>query len=392
MKRQKKIAQQSALCRTGIENNNPKQVELALMAGADVNDVDSTGKSLFYLACKQKNNAIYKLLITHKDMDVYARDSQDYTPLHVACALGLSATVTLILHKTPQAAILCTTREEIPLHIAASCGKKDCVTSLLAHDIRTINHQNTDENSALHLACWVKHFSTIQLLIEKGANPTIINKVQTTPLICLFSAQTDYTFLHAFFIKNQTLANIFIHTKDTQDNSQFHLCTAVVSIDVPKFELYLQFLLRYGLDIHARNKNSKRAIDLVCEKYNALEYEYHVMKFSNMKNHVINQAKILHIFLQVMSPHTPCALFKFIMEQQFKQILEEQNINNPELPKELIAHIINKYYVLNIETVIANKYKQNRAYCDDYYIENRHKIRQQQFINPKPKLLWSTYA
>jgi len=380
------VIHQEQICLTAIENNDSKQLKAALDAGADVNFTNIERKSLFYLASKENNKEILKILITHKDIDIYARDAEDFTPLHTACELGLTTTVQSILNNAPQTANMCSKKEWIPLHTAAYFGQRDCVNILLTHDIKIINHQDDNNNTALHIACWARRFNTMLLLIHKGADPIIKNNQQTTPLICIFSADNE-NLLQYYLSKFPRCAHTLIHTKDTQDNSQFHLCTTITSIDPVRFERYLQFLTRYGLNIHARNKNGKRAVDLACDAYDTLSKQYNVMQSSDLKKKIINQEQIMHAFLRYIAPRTSYALFKETLEL-FAHLLQQQNINNQELSKRLIAHIMCNFYALHIETIIAQKFKNKPAYYD-CCIENKQKIRQQLFNKPEPKLLWS---
>ncbi len=370
------------LCLQGIAKNNPNQVKIALLAGADVNHIISDGKSLFYLACeKNSNEEIYKLLITHENIDINSRNSYSATPLYVACELGLTTTVASMLSKAPQTANICSRGGSIPLHVAAYHGKKDCVTLFLSHDIRTSNHQDYGGFTALHQACNVRQLDTIKLLIEKDADPTIKNNYQVTPLTRLFSVcYDDLNLFYSFLADNPSVAKKIIHKKDKQKNNQFHLCATIQGILEPKFDSYLLFLASHNLDINARNNEGKRAVDLAYEKYTKLYNFYTIEKLHNMYKDVTNQEQVMHAFLRFISPHTPCALFKTMLEQQ--------SANGHTLPEELLVHIIRNYYELNIETIVAKKYKHNKKYYDDY-IENKNQIKQQLLAKPELHLLWS---
>jgi ankyrin repeat protein len=300
---------QEQLCLDAIENDNPQQLNIALTRGADVNYTNCDRKSLFYLARKKNNPIILEILITHENIDIYSRDSEDFTPLHIACELGLHTTVESILKKDPQTACMCSKQENIPLHIAAYNWQKDCAELLLSHNINTINHQDNYNNTALHFVCSQMpslrnpkpHFDTIKLLLERGADPTIKNNQQVTPLIYFFSCSYGH---NLFLIQNPNIAHTFIHTKDKDDNSQFHLCATATAINPARFEQYLHFLTNHGLDIHSRNKYGKRAIDLAYDVYN----HYNAMPSPDMKKFMV-QKQIMYTFLRVISPHIEYALF-----------------------------------------------------------------------------------
>jgi hypothetical protein len=231
------------------------------------------------------------------------------------------------------------------------------------------------------MACSRKQLNVIKLLIEKDANPTIkSNNYQTTPLIHFFSAYNDdLNLFYSFIADNPFIASKLIHTKDTQKNSQLHLCAVITSIVAPKFELYLPFLTSHGLNIHSRNKDGKRAVDLACEKYTKLYNFYTIEKSPNIYKAVTNQEQVMHAFLCFTSPHTQCALFTHLLQQY--------SADDMPLLKELITSIAHMYYELNIETIIANKYKYSREYYNDF-IENKNEIRRQLLAKPELHLLW----
>ena len=378
------ITRLSELCIHAVNDRNAIELKKALDAGADVNYKDSDGKSLFYLASQTSNNMNQLLneLIMHENIDLSSRDLHESTPLHWACKLGLTPTVQSMLIKNPQAANMYDKNGAIPLLTAAYFGKKDCVTLLLSHNIKTINHQNYNGYTALHDACCQKHLSIVKLLIEEGANPTIKNYTQAmTPLMLLcLSYAFNWDAFYAFINDHPSIAHELIHAKDAQNNSQLHLCTAIDAILTSKFDLYLQFLTSHGLDIHSRNNDGKTAMGLACDEYNTCYNQYIAKKKSKLKEIVTTQEKIMHAFLRLTSPHTPCVLFKHILHQH--------SADGLELPEELIALIMCDYYALNIETIVAQKYRHDNTYYDDY-IENKQKIRQQLLAKPKPKLLWS---
>jgi ankyrin repeat protein len=412
------IIRLSELCVTAINNFNHTELKKALDEGADVNYKNSDGKSLFYLACQIPNNINQLVeLITHPSINLNSLDSGGNTPLHIACRLGLTPTVKTMLGKDSQMAKLCNNVKTTPLLAAILSQQKDCVETILSYDISTINHHNNhgdvplieargqvdiikllieyganinihnyEGNTLLHLQCecWNLDFDMIKLLIENGAHPTIQNNNQGTPLIRIFSVNRDddnrLDSFYSFCAENPAVADILICQKDENGNSQLHLCTAIANINEPKFEQYLQFLTDYDLSIHSRNKDGKRAIDLACEEYHALHHQYMAKKTDQLKGMLTIQERIMHAFLRHISPHTPCALFKHTFKQQ--------NTHGYEFPRELVTHIMYDYYALNIETIVAKKYKCDHKYYDDF-IENKHEIRQNLLKEPEPRLLWS---
>ena len=361
------------LCLLGIEDNNAKQVRKALLAGADVNYTNSNGESFFYLAMKKDNEHITIELITHKDIDLNVQDKYKYTPLHAACEFGLSGTVASMISKNSQATDARDHWGCTPLHIASAYGQEDCIDLLLNHNISNINWQDyDDENTALHIACVRKNFNCTKLLLKKNAATTIKNNNQATPLVRLFSCTNDVE-LYRFFTNEPLTANQLIHSTGNEYNNQLHLCTKLHPINYDKFEKYLLFLISCGVGINARNKNGKRPIDLACDEYNSCYNFYITRKFPEAKKILDNQEAIMHAFLR-FTPSVSCADFQTILELF-------------SLPQELKNYIGQIYYKLNIDTIIAKKYKHDKNYYDDF-IENKNEIRNKLIAHLEPNLLW----
>ncbi|HLW72833.1 MAG TPA: ankyrin repeat domain-containing protein [Candidatus Babeliales bacterium] len=366
-----KPSRATQLCLAGIEDNNAEQVRQALLAGADVNHTNSNGESLFYLATKGSNgNKIIIELITHEKIDLNVQNKYECTPLHVACQLGLSETVASIIKRNSQAINARSGYGCTPLHIASTHEQKDCIDLLLDHSISNINWQTYEGHTALHLVCARKNFNCIKLLLKKNADTTIKNNNHLTPLVTLFSYTDDVEF--GDFINTEPLTvSQLIYSTDNEYNNQLHLCTKLEFINYDKFEKYLLFLISRGVGINARNENGKRPVDLACDEYNSCYNFYSTHKFSTAKNILDNQEAVMHAFLR-FTPSISCANFQTILER---------------LPQDLKNYIGQIYYALNIDTIIAKKYKHNKNYYDDF-IENKNTIKQNLLTHPKPNLLW----
>lgn len=92
-------------------------------------------------------------------------------PLHLACLLGSSPLVELLLSKS-QNRDSTVGHFERPL-FAAIQGKHSHITSLLLQHAPTLNHVHAEYGTALHHACTVGDASSAKLLLEHGASTTI---------------------------------------------------------------------------------------------------------------------------------------------------------------------------------------------------------------------------
>eukprot|EP00040_Diaphanoeca_grandis_P016728 m.86676 g.86676 ORF g.86676 m.86676 type:complete len:457 (-) comp25988_c0_seq1:87-1457(-) len=150
-----------------------------------------------------------------KHFDVNKAGKDGFTPLHQALERSDSALAHQLLKKPFQAnqAIATSKLQLYPCHIAAKSGFQDvlkvmekanleftsktgatalmcavdsssvrCVEFLLQSGVGNVNGCNTDDNSALHLACEAGDNEILDALIKAGADVNAINKKGYTPL------------------------------------------------------------------------------------------------------------------------------------------------------------------------------------------------------------------
>jgi ankyrin repeat protein len=139
-------------------------------------------------AWKYTHSLVVRLL-DEKGADVNGTRRDGSSALHVAASLDIL--IALLDRGADPTRVNQRTRS--PLMQQAFYGTADVVVRLL-QDPRvraTVNMQNLDGNTALHLACWndrVTHeesASKVQSLLEADANPTIAGNDGITPMDCL---------------------------------------------------------------------------------------------------------------------------------------------------------------------------------------------------------------
>lgn len=330
-----------------------------------INICDSEGNSCLHLLCEQENNNSKKIMLflLSKDFinpNIY--NNAKRTPLHIATIKGFTNYIQILIdHKTDT--LMRDYHGQTPCHSACYSGKIKNVKLLT--DIKKINSQDYAQDTLLHHACLGGHTKIIKFLLKQGACPTIKNRYQLTPLA---NAYLDsQTFNYSPSLKKLLLK------KDKYGNTQLHLATLIINFTL--FDSYLSFLVTNGLSVWERNKKKQLPVDCACKEYARLYKEYMTTKRSYLLNGLEEQERTMHAFLRLTSSKAECALFTEV-------------INNI-LPNDLLPLIACYYYGLNIETIVANKYKHND---NDYYInyiENKNEIRKQLLEKPEPKLLWS---
>lgn len=73
-----------------------------------------------------------------------------------------------------------------PIHYAVWCNDVSAAAGLLAHDpgtVLTLRTSDSMSSTALHLSAGLGLLSMTQLLLEHGADPSLLNGDQQTPLV-----------------------------------------------------------------------------------------------------------------------------------------------------------------------------------------------------------------
>uniref|UniRef100_A0A8C6E0L6 Ankyrin repeat domain-containing protein 26 n=1 Tax=Moschus moschiferus TaxID=68415 RepID=A0A8C6E0L6_MOSMO len=108
------------------------------------------------------------------------RDKMNRTALHLACACGHSAVVTLLLERKCLLN-LCDGENKTALMKAIECQEEECATLLLEHGADP-NVMDVSGNTALHYAVFSQNVSLAAKLLSYDANIEARNKDDLTPL------------------------------------------------------------------------------------------------------------------------------------------------------------------------------------------------------------------
>ena len=189
-----------------IQNDNLNQLRLLLDLGHDINQIDDQGDTLLHLAVEYNCKKIVELLIAN-GADVSANGSWG-TPLHLAAEQNLPEMVMLLIKHGADINIK-NDLLDIPLHAAVEGDSKVIIGMLVAQGAH-LNTKNifgetplhkaiewesweatnalitdgVDLNAKLHgetslsIASGISYIKLIDLLISKGADPTLLPKNQ----------------------------------------------------------------------------------------------------------------------------------------------------------------------------------------------------------------------
>ena len=177
-----------------IKNNDIIAVNNLLKEGVNPNFQDEDGFSPLHRAIEKNNLDLVKALLSNKDIDKEIKLPQDRiasdgwylggdTPLLYASYLGNPQIVSALLDANCNIRARDDIDGAMAIHIAAANGNNEVINLLLNKDKTLINEvDNNGEDTPLHWAIMKNFDSTVELLLNNGANPTQRNSSSQTPL------------------------------------------------------------------------------------------------------------------------------------------------------------------------------------------------------------------
>lgn len=146
-----------------------------------------------HLACARGNLAAVTILLKCKNIDINIQDENQETPLHEASVSGHHKIVEKLLenmaHDDFSAFNPQNSESKTPLHFACHEGKVEVVQMLLDHvdyDVHKtsllIETKDNENNTALHLACENGNKTVVSYLVAKGANCLALKLDDVSPM------------------------------------------------------------------------------------------------------------------------------------------------------------------------------------------------------------------
>ncbi|XP_062579112.1 serine/threonine-protein phosphatase 6 regulatory ankyrin repeat subunit B-like [Saccostrea cucullata] len=180
------------------QNGHDNTVQLLLNSGANINLCDNNGASPLYIACYNGHDNTVQLLLNN-GADIILSDNDGFSPLCIACYNGHDSTIQLLINNGADIN-LCNKYGASPLHIACQNGI-DSTVQLLLNNGAEINLCDENGDSPLYtvqgtnflvimdmiarplyVACHNGHESTVQLLLNNGADINLCDNEGASPL------------------------------------------------------------------------------------------------------------------------------------------------------------------------------------------------------------------
>ena len=148
-----------------------------LKNGLDPNTVAPNGDPLLVIAAREKSDKVAAALASAANVDLEKEDKAGENALMLASLNGDVALVKLLIDKGAEVS----KKGWAPMHYAATNGQDAVVKVLLDHDAY-IDTASPNGTTPLMMAARGNHATTVNLLLDQGADPQVKNQLGLTAL------------------------------------------------------------------------------------------------------------------------------------------------------------------------------------------------------------------
>ena len=161
-----------------IQRDDPQSLSALLRRGFDPNTLDAKGQSCLFLALRYPSPKVVDVLLKTPKIKVETRTPQDESPLMMAAMRGELKLAAALIDKDADVNKTGWT----PLHYAASSTQGDQlgVAKLLIENAAYIDAASPNGSTPLMMAAMYGNTSTLKLLLDEGADPTLKNQLGLT--------------------------------------------------------------------------------------------------------------------------------------------------------------------------------------------------------------------
>ncbi|XP_048577386.1 transient receptor potential cation channel subfamily A member 1 isoform X2 [Nematostella vectensis] len=163
---------------------SPESINLLLGKNCEIDAKDANDQCPLHIAASNGSVEAARILAHHSPEAVFSRDSYGHTPIHKAASHGYWKTCEALL-KNMSSTRLRDLNFQTPLHSAVTSGSIQTVKTFLGRTMDSnvlLEMQDSNGNTALHLACANDEVKIVKLLLDEGADVTMRNKDDKTCL------------------------------------------------------------------------------------------------------------------------------------------------------------------------------------------------------------------
>ncbi|XP_067653208.1 putative ankyrin repeat protein RF_0381 [Haliotis asinina] len=148
--------------------------ELLLESGADPSAVNRNGDNILHVACKGDREEIVKHVLKLHTLDINCRGDKGKTPLLVSAECSTYGVFKLLLEGGANLLAVDNDGNSI-LHFASMGEDEETVKHILKLHVVDINCRGSKGMTPLLLAARQSTFSVCELLLDSGADPSVVN-------------------------------------------------------------------------------------------------------------------------------------------------------------------------------------------------------------------------
>ena len=160
-----------------VKFDDVSEVNKQLANGMDPNLVDQYGMPILVIAAREKSDNVAAALIANPKTDIEKLDSAGENAMMLAALNGDVDLVKLLISKGAEV----NKKGWAPLHYAATNGQDEVAQLLIDHSAY-IDAGSPNGTTPLMMAARGNHITTVKVLLDAGADPTIKNQLGLTAL------------------------------------------------------------------------------------------------------------------------------------------------------------------------------------------------------------------
>eukprot|EP01105_Mastigella_eilhardi_P015480 TRINITY_DN3544_c0_g1_i2.p1 TRINITY_DN3544_c0_g1~~TRINITY_DN3544_c0_g1_i2.p1 ORF type:complete len:606 (+),score=138.46 TRINITY_DN3544_c0_g1_i2:264-1820(+) len=222
-------------------------------AGADLESrAEHNSWTPLHVAAAQNNLPLISYLIG-KNVNVNTQDVVGNTPLIITCCNGFKEAVSLLLDAHADASLMTTSSTETALFMACRNGHEGILQLLLERTGKNeVNTESLNWATPLHVACAIRSYGTVKLLLDNGAKVNAQKK-------------DGYTALHIAAIKGEVEIMKLLIAKGADINlrtkfgtTPLHEACFACNVDV------VRLLVAGGADVNSIDNDGQTPLHRAC--------------------------------------------------------------------------------------------------------------------------------